>query len=40
MGVKQKQLVASRAKWVLSGVEQWETFAEGGPTHQPAKDSA
>ena len=38
----EKQSVGTRAKWVLSGVEQCETCAKGGPTvaHQPAADSA
>ena len=39
-GVVEKRLVGARAKWVLSGVEQCETCADGGPMHQPAKDSA
>ena len=38
--MQQKPMVGARAKWVLSGVEQCETCAEGGPTHQLAKDSA
>ena len=39
MGVEEKQLGGARAKWVLRSVKQFETCA-GGPTHQPAKDSA
>ena len=38
--VAKKRLVGARDKRVVSGVEQCETCAEGGLTHQPTKDSA